>query len=216
MYAPVVNSSRLFVLSALARRGPMHGYQIRQEARVDRTDLWTDIKPGSLYSALHRMADECLVEVVRNERPGGSPERTVFAITELGRVELIAQRDATLRDTRMRPDPVDLALQYVEDLDLAELTAALDARKQALTARLAMHEKESRTAAPYLSGLEPALFEHVLMRLRVEITWHDDLIARLPELTARPGQANPGPDPDQVRRATIVDTLEPNGLPAES
>lgn len=182
-----MNSARLFILSVLARRGPMHGYQIRQEARRDRTDLWTDIKPGSIYNALRRMAGEKLVEVVRTEREGNPPERTVYAITDQGREELIGQRDAALRDVRVRPDPVDLALQYTSDLTVNELASAIDARRLALGAQLAMLEQERRTAGPHLTGLEPMLFEHNLVRLRAEIAWHDELLNQLPTLLSETG-----------------------------
>lgn len=174
-----MNSTRLFALSVLARRGPMHGYQIRQEARRDRTELWTDIKPGSLYNALHRMAGEQLVRVVRTEREGNPPERTVYEITSEGRQELAEQRDAALRDARIRPDPVDLALQYTPDLGPEELATAIHARRQALAAHLAMLERERRQAGPYLTGLEPMLFEHNLVRVRAEIEWHDRLLGSL-------------------------------------
>jgi len=78
----------------------MHGYQIRRATKLDRTELWTEVKPGSLYGALHRMAGEGLVEVVRTEREGNPPERTVYAITTAGRQEWPAQRNATRRCAR--------------------------------------------------------------------------------------------------------------------
>lgn len=179
-----MNSARLFTLSALARGGPMHGYQIRRAAQQDRTELWTDIKPGSLYGVLHRMEREGLVEVVRTEREGNPPERTVYAITDLGLAELAAQRDAALREVRVLPDPVDLALLYTPDLSTEHLLGVIGARRQAVAAMLAMYEQEHRTATPYLTGLEPMAFEHVLMRLRTEREWHDTLLA---ELTKRAG-----------------------------
>ena len=46
-----VNPTRLFVLGALARHGPMYGHQIRRDARIDRAELWSDVRPGSLYGA---------------------------------------------------------------------------------------------------------------------------------------------------------------------
>lgn len=174
-----MNSTRLFALSTLARRGQMHGYQIRRSAQLDRTELWTDVKPGSLYNALRRMAEEGLVEVVRTEKVGNPPERTVYTITADGRRELIAQRDAALRDVRMRPDPVDLALQYTADLTEQELVAAFDTRRQAVAAQLAAFEAEFHTARPDLVGLEPMIFEHCLERLRAELAWHDKLLAQL-------------------------------------
>ena len=124
-----MSSARLFVLGVLARGGPMHGHRIRREAQVDRTELWTDIKVGSLYAALGRMAAEGSIEPLRTERAGNLPARTVYAITQDGRRELAALRAAALRDVRLRPDPVDLALQYGDDLGAEEVRAAFVARR---------------------------------------------------------------------------------------
>lgn len=162
----------------------MHGYDIRRAAKLDRTELWTDVKPGSLYNALHRMAAEGLVEVVRTERAGNPPARTIYAITEQGRQELIAQRDAALRHVRLMPDPVDLALQYTPDLSEEELTAALQVRRTAVASQLAIFENERQNAGPYLVGLEAITFEHSLLRLRAELAWHDALLAQLPAALA--------------------------------
>src|SRR4030081_828392 len=102
-----MNSTRLFVLGALARSGPMHGHQIRKAAQMDRTELWTDIKPGSLYGALHRMAADGVVGGGRTEQEGNMPPRTVYAITPEGWEELAEHRDEALGTVRIPPDPVD-------------------------------------------------------------------------------------------------------------
>ena len=65
-----MNPTRLFVLGALARHGPMYGHQIRRDARIDCTELWSEVKPGSLYAALHRLQAEGLIEPVRTEQQG--------------------------------------------------------------------------------------------------------------------------------------------------
>ncbi|MFI9379610.1 PadR family transcriptional regulator [Kutzneria sp. NPDC052558] len=178
-----MNSTRLFALSALARGGAMHGYAIRQAAQLDRTELWTDVKPGSLYSVLKRMADEGLVRVARTERDGNPPERTVFEITEAGRAELVRQRDAALLDVRLRPDPVDLALQFTPDLSPDRLTTLFTVRRQAVAEQLAQFRREQVTAAPDLTGLEPLIFEHCVARLEAELAWHDRVLDRLRETT---------------------------------
>lgn len=82
-----MNDTRLFVLGALTQ-GPMHGHQIRRQAQLDRTELWTDVKPGSLYGALHRLVGEGAIEVVRTEQSGGPARRSPTTIGALppGRV----------------------------------------------------------------------------------------------------------------------------------
>jgi DNA-binding PadR family transcriptional regulator len=169
----------------------MHGHQIRREAVVDRTELWADVKPGSLYAALHRLAAEDLVEVVRTEQEGNLPARTVYAITDQGRRELAALRDQVLRDPRLRPDPVDLALALhnTSDLTEQELRALLEGRRTSLAAQLASWQRQRETADPHLTGLEPMTFHHTLLRLQTELAWHDQLLEELSTLLHDPDQS---------------------------
>jgi DNA-binding PadR family transcriptional regulator len=168
----------------------MHGHQIRRQAQLDRTELWTDVKPGSLYGALHRLVAERAIEVVRTEQAAG-PARTVYALTAAGRQEFLACRDRALRDVGLRHDPLDLALHHTGDLAEEELRAALANRRASLAARLAEWEHQRQRAEPYLLGLEPMIFDHTTTRLRAEIDWHDRLLERLGKLLAgtHPGQA---------------------------
>ncbi len=186
-----MSSVRLYILGALAGQGPMHGHQIRREAQTNRTELWTDIKVGSLYGALNRMADEGIIEAVRTERSGNMPARTIYAITELGRRELNVLRDATLREVRLRPDPVDLALQYSTELDPGAAVAAFVNRRAALAAELDAWQLLHAQAEPYLRGTEPLSFEHRTFRLEAEIAWHDRVIAELPVVLNPPGVGAP-------------------------
>ncbi len=71
-FTSLVNPTRLFILGALARRGPMYGHQLRRDARLDRTEMWSDVRPGSLYGALHRLAAEALSNHCGPSRMAGS------------------------------------------------------------------------------------------------------------------------------------------------
>ena len=162
----------------------MYGHQIRRAAQLDRTELWTDIKQGSLYGALHRMAAEGVIEPVRTEQEGNMTARTVYAITPVGRDELIAIRDRMLRETRLRPDPVDLALQNSHDMPEAELQGVFEHRRAAIAAELAGFRHLRETAEPYLTRIESMGFTHTVLRLEAELTWHDEFLAALPKLFA--------------------------------
>lgn len=160
----------------------MHGHQIRRAAQTDRTELWADVKPGSLYGALHRMEAEGIVEAVRTEQEGKRPARTVYAITEEGRGELAAHRDEALREARLRPDPVDLALHFTGDLSEEALRSALEARRSSLASQLASWRQVRESADPHLSEMERMTFSHTLGRLEAELSWHDELLEQLPTL----------------------------------
>lgn len=188
-----MNSTRLFILGALARGGPMYGHQIRRAAQLDRTELWTDIKQGSLYGALHRMAAEGVIEVVRTEQQGSMPARTVYAITAAGRLELAAIRDQALRQTKLRPDPADLALQNSQDMSEDELRAVLEDRRAAIAAELASWRHLREAAEPHLTGIESMGFTHTLLRLEAELAWHEEAVKALPGIFAAgaPKSASP-------------------------
>ena len=179
-----MNSTRLFVLGALARGGPMHGHQIRRAAQVDRTELWSDVKPGSLYGALHRMQVEGVIEAVRTEQEGNRPARTIYALTSAGAAELIDHRDEALRDTKLRHDPVDLALQNVIDLGEDALRAIIVARRKALAEQSRLVARAPRAGGAAHRGLEWTTFRHTELRLRTELAWHNELLDQLPKLMA--------------------------------
>jgi DNA-binding PadR family transcriptional regulator len=179
-----VNPTRLFVLGALTRHGPMYGHQIRRDARIDRTELWSEVKPGSLYAALHRLQAEGLIEPVRTEQQGNLPARTVYAITGEGRRELRALRAEALREVALRPDPVDLALAVCSDLDEDALRGFFASRREALAGRAAFFAREREQAWPDQTPADDLIMEHVIARIETELRWHDAVIGRVGKLTA--------------------------------
>lgn len=179
-----MNPTRLFVLGALARRGPMYGHQLRRDARMDRADLWSDVRPGSLYGALHRLAAEGLIEPLRTEQSGNLPARTVYAITAEGHRELKALRAEALSEVGLRPDPVDLALAMSGDLDEDTLRGYVDDRIRALSAQAARFGHHRDRAWPDQTVADDLVVEHARLRLEAELAWHQMLLDQLGKLTA--------------------------------
>ena len=185
-----VNPTRLFVLGALARHGPMYGHQIRRGARVDRTELWSEVRPGSLYGALHRMAAEGLIEAVRTEQVGNLPARTVYAITNEGRRELLALRAEAFRHVGLRPDPVDLAVAMSGELPEEEVRGLVEDRQRALAAQLQFFRHERERAWAGQTVADSLILRHAIGRLEAEIRWHGELLDAIPKL-AEPAAASP-------------------------
>ncbi|HEU0164561.1 MAG TPA: hypothetical protein VFQ54_05905, partial [Thermomicrobiales bacterium] len=121
----------------------------------------------------------------RTEQEGNRPERTVYQITDKGRTEMISLRDAILRDARLKPDPIDLAIQFLRDeLTVEEATMDLAIRKHALQDQLASWKVAQVDAAPHINDMERMVFVHAIRRLELELAWHEELLERLPELIA--------------------------------
>jgi DNA-binding PadR family transcriptional regulator len=190
-----MNPTRLFVLGALAKHGPMYGHQIRRDARMDRADLWSDVRPGSLYGALHRLAAEGLIEPVRTEQSGNLPARTVYAITAEGQRELRALRAEALQEVGLRPDPVDLALVMSGDLDDDVLRGYIEDRIRALRSQEACYARHGERIWPDQTVADDLVVEHARLRIEAELAWHQRLLDRVGKLTAGSEAAGSGPRP---------------------
>ena len=211
-----MSSIRLYILDALARRGDMHGHQLRLLAEEEHVHLWTDISTGALYGALKRLAGEGLLAEVRVEREGSYPERQVYGITAAGRTALAELHRQGLEQVTFRPDPFDLALSRPDPGRLDELPSALEARLAALHELLEDTERQNVRARPYLSLGETHALLHREHRLRAEIAWHTDLVAALPEVIAdeRARSDAPDPLPTGVHRGTPA-SVDPHAHPHE-
>jgi DNA-binding PadR family transcriptional regulator len=179
-----VNPTRLFVLGALAKCGPMYGHQLRRDARMDRAELWSDVRPGSLYGALHRLAAEGLIEALRTEQDGNLPARTVYAITTEGRRELAVLRAEALQEAGLRPDPVDLALAMSSDLDEDTLRGYLEDRIRILSAQAAQFDHHRDRAWPDQTVADDLVVEHARLRMDAELTWHQLVLDRVGKLAS--------------------------------
>lgn len=179
-----MSAIRLFVLGTLATVGPLHGHQIRQQAQTDRTELWADVQPGSLYGALKRLAAEGLIHEVRTERQGNRPERTVYEITDQGRGALAALRDDALERVVSSNDPFDLALALSRDLPEEYLERIVTARVAALRSRESSLRLRVDKADPYVNEAERMVLLHLVERAAAEVRWHEDLLARMPKIAA--------------------------------
>jgi len=177
-----VSSIRLFILGALADEGEMHGHQLRQLAEKEHIDMWTDITVGALYGAIKRLAAEGLIEEVRVEREGSYPERQVWRVTHEGLVALAVERRSGLREIVLRPDPFDLAISRLDKTTLDEIPAAVEARLSALRTMLVQERAHTLSISKYLTPLEHMVMTHRADRLGAEISWHEQLLAQLPEL----------------------------------
>jgi DNA-binding PadR family transcriptional regulator len=161
----------------LLRERPMHPYEAHQLIRDRAVDRVIKVRPGSLYHAVERLHRLGLVAPVETGREGRRPERTVYAITEAGHDEYMAN----LRDLIRHPQeeyPVFAAgVEMLRTLDPDEAARLLEQRATALEAGLAAHEQVLASLAkrglPRTATLE---VEFCQATRRAELAWVRQLI----------------------------------------
>jgi len=83
------NPLALAVLACLHER-PMHPYEMAGTLRERGKEHSIKLNYGSLYTVVDNLAKHGLIEAVEARREGRRPERTVYQLTDTGRVKLEA------------------------------------------------------------------------------------------------------------------------------
>jgi DNA-binding PadR family transcriptional regulator len=178
-----MNLTRLMALGVLARSGPSHGHHIRRVADLTDVGEWGGVSVGALYRELRAMEREGLIEAARTEKVGNRPERTVYAITDEGRLELTTLREQAIKPPLASgPDPLGVALLFAADgLDREQLRRTLRARREMLAIWVAevTAERAELIAKGYLDVLAAAVMGRGIAHAEAEVRWHDELDATL-------------------------------------
>ena len=172
-------SVRIAILGFLIR-SDLHGYQVKKRIENEMAE-WTDIKFGSIYYALAKLEQEKLIRRVRSEQTSGKPARTIYRITEQGRMEFVRMiEDVILRSNRAYL-PQDVGVFFSQHLKPSRFLAILQKRHDdhvRLLAFLRNHrqELEVETEVPEIAT---AIIDHALFHVEAEIRWFAMLIEKV-------------------------------------
>lgn len=81
------NPLALAVLVSLLEK-PMHPYEVATTLRQRAKHRSVNLNYGALYGVVESLCKRSLIEAVETERAGRLPERTVYGLTEAGRIEV--------------------------------------------------------------------------------------------------------------------------------
>jgi DNA-binding PadR family transcriptional regulator len=177
-------------LGILAKSGPSHGHHIRRIAELTDVSEWGGVSVGALYRELRAMEREGLVEATRTERVGNRPERTVYAITEEGQLELTTLRDQAIKPLFAAHDPLGVALLFAaHGMEPEDLRRTMRARRGMLAIWIAevAAEREQLIRKGHIDALAAAVMRRGITHVEAEIRWHDEFDAEL-------ARAAPGAD----------------------
>ncbi|MET1019690.1 MAG: PadR family transcriptional regulator [Microterricola sp.] len=122
-------------LALLAER-EMHPYELYQLMIQRREDRVIKVSAGSLYRAVERLAADGLIAASGVERLGHRPERTVYAITDAGRLGL-RETLAEMLSTHVNEYPeFPVAIREVRNLPAPDVARLLRGRLSEISASI--------------------------------------------------------------------------------
>ncbi len=174
-----MSNIKLVLLGLLCDK-PMHGYEIKHIIE-DHMGDWTDIKFGSIYFALAKLAEEQAVEIAEEGREGNRPSRTVYQITKKGRQEYMRLlRELWASDNRTLFS-FDVGLFFISSLPKEEVAGYLNQRIQRADESIAyLHRHgEAMHGNPHIPAQALAIISHTRKHMEAERSWLAEVKERL-------------------------------------
>ncbi|GIH94117.1 PadR family transcriptional regulator [Planobispora siamensis] len=202
------NPLALAVLALLFER-PMHPYEMASTMRARRKEESIKLNYGSLYSVVDGLTKHGLIEAVGVLREGRRPERTVYELTEPGRLELFDWLSELVSTPAREYTSFEAGLSLLPVLLPEEAVRLLEERVLRLEQQLhmdeALWEVTAKQGLPRLLLIE---WEYKRMLRRAELDWVRGLVDELRE------GAFEGLDYWRIWHERCSAGLEPPGLEA--
>jgi DNA-binding PadR family transcriptional regulator len=166
----------LAVMNLLMER-PMHPYEMKSTMKERGHDQVIRLKGGSIYDTVERLEEGGFIRAQAPSREGRRPERTVYAITETGREEIMGWLAELLSQPVNDYPQFAGALAFVAALDKDEVMRLLKLRIALLDSQIVGGEQQLKNFVEM--GL-PRLFlvegEYAVAMKRAELEWVRGLV----------------------------------------
>lgn len=173
-----MSATRLLVLGVIRFMQPVHGYEVRRELVTWRLEESTNVKPGSIYSAMRTLEKDGCIAVHDRGSADGRPEKTTYTITPEGEKEFQVLLRESWWTVSSPTEPLIPALCLMTSLPRDELIRALGARIATLEGNLDGISFKRATIKDGATGADGEIPEHVreimdfvAARSRAEVDW---------------------------------------------
>jgi len=179
----VGNILALALLALLMPGQPMHPYQMASVLRRTGKEQDMKIKWGSLYTVIQNLEKHGLIAALSSHREGKRPERTLYGITDAGRIEL---RD-WMRELVAEPEPefprFEAALSVLGALPPDEVAELLHIRLDALDRQIVNDRATLRSLVENLPRVFLIEAEYALAIKEAEAAWVSKLVQEIQDGT---------------------------------
>jgi DNA-binding PadR family transcriptional regulator len=179
----ISNPLALAVLSLLTEK-PMHPYEMSSLMRERAKEESIKLNYGSLYSVVESLQRHKLIDVQETIREGRRPERTVYAITDAGRTEVVDWLSELFASPVKDYTQFEAALSLMPVLPPDTVVRLLQTRRMRLDVEVvgtrAVLDEMANRGLPYLMAIEA---DYVLALREAEANFIDRLIAAIQDGT---------------------------------
>ncbi|MFD2329032.1 PadR family transcriptional regulator [Cohnella sp. GCM10020058] len=155
-------------MGTIRRRGVTHGYGVHQDLTAWRAEAWTNIKPGSIYHAMDKLAAQGLIRAEDSGDPVKlGPARTEYTLTPGGETEFKKLLEAALKSNDFQQMAAGIA--FMETLSRKRVIALLEERLAAQEAAAAFlrtlptePQPSDPSKHPELVGMWAGYMEHAV------------------------------------------------------
>ena len=175
----VSNPLALAVMALLYER-PMHPYEMVSVMRERGQHESVRLRYSSLYSVVEALGREGLISPRETVREGRRPERTVYGLTEAGRVEFLSWLRDLLREPVKEYTQFAAGLTFLAALPPSEALALLEERTRLLEEDVG--EMRSHLDAAMQQGVARLFLvenEHELVLREAELEWVSGLVREI-------------------------------------
>lgn len=166
--------ARLIILGAL-HRGDLHPYEIKRRLEAAMVECYLDLDVGTLYYAIRQLEKDGGIAPVAQERVARGGMRTIYTITDKGRVEFQEGFFKQFEDDGPAPQALYGAMLFLHCVDHGRLAEAIKrriARLDDLIAKLGPIREEMGQLP--LGG--DFLFRHIERQRRMDRDWLAELL----------------------------------------
>ena len=175
----VSNPLALAVMALLYER-PMHPYEMVSVMRERGQHESVRLRYSSLYSVVEALGREGFISPRETMREGRRPERTVYGLTEAGRVEFLSWLRDLLREPVKEYTQFAAGLTFLAALPPSEALSLLEERTRLLEGEVG--EMRSRLEAVMEGGVSRVFLienEHELVLREAELEWVRGLVREI-------------------------------------
>jgi DNA-binding PadR family transcriptional regulator len=163
----------------LLRERPMHPYEMQRLIRQRHKEEFLELKRGSLYHAIERLARGGFIEEDSVGREGRRPERTTYRLTTQGDVELRDWLQNLLAKPNRVPSPFVAALSFIGHLSPEEAADQLQIRVNSLECGIVALTAVLQNMTPRIGRLPLVEAEYILALQRAELDWVKSFLTEL-------------------------------------